>query len=258
MYNNLHTFNLLNPYPYYFYTTHTNNTTLTGGRLTAYGKVQGGVSNKFDILRVGEIRDLPQSLQKIFPSCAKRVGVIGDGSCLFHAIVAAREGSTQPANVGHKLRFDIANKTNLKLFKRGWLSYKNNLHPDVSLDIPDESDDEKWKKKLQDFKKKMLDKKVWSDLTMIPFIMYYLNINLVFFDNTDVYCDVHYYNDKRDSVFIAWTEKSHFEAIFCSDLRKKKYAGYYPPRVARKVMKQYNKKCKKSLLDVFNTAQWGG
>lgn len=208
----------------------------------------GGDSPKFDVLPVGGVAHLPLTMAHMMPSCARRVGVHGDGSCLFHAIVAARDGAPQNRLVGHALRKEIA-AVSMSDFKKGWQSYKANLHADIDLNLP--TDDDAWRTKLTRFQQDMRNTTTWADLSMIPFVMYYLNVNIIFFDNETIYCDVHFYNRDRDSIFIAWVRHSHFEPILCVEEWNKNLGGYYPPHVASKVMEQYNMTCKRQLDDIF-------
>lgn len=238
-------------------------------RLLSGGQGTCDKSATFEILKVGQRVRLPPRLEKLFPACIRRVGVDGDGSCLFHAIAAAQHGRPMPKSEGHKIRKGIARWATLKNFRDGWLSYEKNLKT-IDLELPRKEDDASWQRKLDDFKDKMMDMSVWADLTMIPFVMVALNVNLVFFDGEDIYCSVHYYNAKRNTIFIAWSERCHFEVVMCSATNQTAspatstyngtsqefYPGYFPPTIAKKVMQQYNKTCRHKIEEIFDGGQF--
>mgnify|MGYP003653012459 CR=1 FL=1 len=169
---------------------------------------------------------IPPYLQKLLPPASRRFGVFGDtGTCLFHAIATAITGRISK-RAGYRLRARIAADTDEEKWRRGWRSY-NFKTPPVDL---------------KTFQRKMNDVGVWADMDIIPYIMWYLNLNLNFFDDTQVYCGVQYYDENRPNVFIMWVRKSHFEPVLT--LEANKWSGIYGDDVARKIATYYANTCR--------------
>jgi hypothetical protein len=185
--------------------------------------------NNMNPLPPGTDGAIPPYLRKLLPPASRRFGVFGDtGTCLFHAIATAITGRISK-RAGYRLRARIAADTDEEKWRRGWRSY-NFKTPPVDL---------------KTFQRKMNDVGVWADMDIIPYIMWYLNLNLNFFDDNQVYCGVQYYDKNRPNIFIMWVRKSHFEPVLSLNLNSKsqKWSGIYGDDVAIKIATYYTSKC---------------
>ena len=144
-----------------------------------------------------------------------RYGVSDDGSCLFHSIAAAlnlsnfhhRTLKTQK-KIGRNLRRIVQRTMNPESWKEFW-----DARGISSKDVPS----------VQSVIKKMKNPAQWSDVYMILYIMDMLNLNLVFFDakTNSIYCGVRGKSNAKQTIFILWVNRAHFEPIFSIGKNKK-------------------------------------
>lgn len=144
------------------------------------------------ILEPGERAPAPDFLG----TTAQRAGVWADGSCLFHALAAAAaRGRSQPRAAGLALRKSIYDRATPGRYAQAMRAYG----------VPEEG-----RLGFRAFKKKL--RAGASDMHTIPYIMYDLDLNVLFAENHGFYCGVQYFHPERRNVIIYWY-KEHFEPI---------------------------------------------
>ena len=127
----------------------------------------------------------------------RREGVWADGSCLFHAIAAARAGGrVQPIEKGLALRASIARRATPERYARALRSYGHDGAPLLSF--------HRFKAKLR---------AGFSDMYTIPYIMWDQKLNILFVEDDGFYCGVEYFHPKRKNLLIYWASREHFEPI---------------------------------------------
>ena len=154
-----------------------------------------------------DIQVLPPAYDTYFPPnmVFGRRGVIGDGSCFFHAICAAQNTQnylnvpvrTQQL-IGHKFRCAF----NTHLTENTWLAFakRNHIHRKLSLDK---------------IRSHFCKSSHWADEDMIKLFSSIFKLNIIFIDgqNGTVYCGVRGLKE-QPLIIIAWVGHAHFEPVF--------------------------------------------
>lgn len=131
---------------------------------------------------------------------AIRLGVHADGSCLFHAIVAALTGKVQSKEVGIQYREHLVTRATREQHLEAWKLYSNNTF------TPSEEE-------YSAFIRKLKNPRTFSDAYTIPYVMAKENINLLFATDEGLYCGMHYWKGDR-WIIIYWDRKNeHFEPV---------------------------------------------
>lgn len=127
----------------------------------------------------------------------RRQGVWADGSCLFHAISAARAGGrVQPIDRGLALRASIARRATPERYLRAWRAYGHKDAPALPF---------------HEFKAKLSTG--YSDMYTIPYIMWDQKLNILFVEDDGFYCGVDYFHPTRKNLLVYWAAGEHFEPI---------------------------------------------
>lgn len=167
----------------------------------------------------GNITALPKQIRKkyftSFDEDYVRYGVSDDGSCLFHSIAASLNLSNYhhrslktKKKIGRNLRRIIQRTLTPVSWKEFWDSRGIS-----SNDVPN----------VQSVIKKMRNPAQWSDVYMILYIMDTLGLNIIFFDGktNSMYCGVRGKSNAKQTVFILWVNRAHFEPVFSIHKSKK-------------------------------------
>lgn len=176
-----------------------------------------------------------------------RIGTIGDGSCFFHSICLA-------LNVRKYVSKDTKERQEIAHKMRKILCHRITQHEYDTLNHSTTSFD--------DFKKKLLDPKIWAEEIMIRWTSKHLGLNIIFVNLGDekntVFCGVHDKGTAEDiarckepntpMVIVAWVGFSHFELI-CRDDGDSLRVMFDPKnekdlKTIESVMSAYNSKCK--------------
>ena len=171
-------------------------------------------------LRPGNVSALPQNIERRYFNNPEfddfiRFGVEDDGSCFFHSISAAlnlsnyhQRSQKSKRKIGRNLRRILQRTMTAETWKEFWESRGVQIKS-----VPN----------LRTVIKKMKNPSQWSDVYMILYIMDSLGLNIVFFDGQTqkMYCGVRGKSDAKQTVFILWVARSHFEPIFSVDANKK-------------------------------------
>jgi len=160
----------------------------------------------------GKVDVLPSRILKKYFSIPNsnfvRYGVSDDGTCFFHSIAAAMNLSNYhhrslqtKKKIGRNLRRILQRTMNLDTWKEFWEARGISIKkvPNVRSVI-----------------KKMKNPSQWSDIFMIIYVMDSLGLNMIFFDSktNSMYCGVRGKGDAKNTVFILWVNRAHFEPIF--------------------------------------------
>ena len=191
-----------------------------------------------------------------------RIGTLGDGSCFFHSICLALNKN----DIWHNESYVDSSIEDRKKIS---LELRNHLSRQIKKEDYEEIISKHFKKNtkepltsFEDFKKKLLDSKVWADELIIRWTSKCLNLNIIFLNLMEnaMFCNVHHsqiiksLNCKFDNgcggptktIIVAWVKHQHFELIgiientLSNDIRAR---VVFTHEDAQQIMKKYFSQC---------------
>lgn len=183
-------------------------------------------SEILNALDPGEVKNIPSSISNVLPPKRnfKRIGIHGDGSCLFHSFLYCydEEYRNSKDEVKQKIigkKRDSFAKKVTEIFKKGGkiptelINLNNVLNQNETLDK---------------FLKEIADTNEWYGEEAIILIEYVYKINIVFFQHikkkTNIYCRAHSSNNinkKQDIIILLNINNVHFEPVVEFDKNNK-------------------------------------
>jgi hypothetical protein len=189
----------------------------------------------------GRTAPLPKAIRERYfrgDPAYMRYGTFDDGTCWFHAVVAAMNwkrfhacrNAKERRKLGHRLRDETAARVTEDKWKKFWK--RRGTAPAL---VPP----------FATTRKTLRDHKAWSDVYIILFLIdSMLKCQVFFFDSTTnrLYCGVKGTTAApKKTVFMLWVNHSHFEPIFHQGPGKRVLRTFKPrDEIVRHVRSTYN------------------